>query len=73
VAHARQTAEALFGPDDGHLPQPTPPLRYRNGSTVDENNSAEVQTFRRFLAEKRSAPASRAALQTYYRQRIAVH
>jgi hypothetical protein len=72
VAGARQTAEELFGPDDGHPPQPAPPLRYGDGSPVDENNSAEVQTFRRFLAEKQAAPASRAALQAYYRQRVAV-
>jgi len=73
VAHARQTAEELFGPNGDHPPQPASPLRYRNGSTVDENNSAEVQTFRRFLAEKQSPPASRAALQAYYRQHVAVH
>jgi hypothetical protein len=73
VAHARQTAEALFGPDNGRAPQPAPPLQYGDGSPVDEDNSAEVQTFRRFLAEKQAAPASRAALQTYYRQRVTVH
>lgn len=68
-ARARQTAEELFGPDNGHAPS----LKYGDGSPVDENNSAEVQTFRRFLAEKEVAPASRAALQTYYRQRVTVH
>lgn len=68
-ARARQTAEELFGPDNDHAPS----LKYGDGSPVDENNSAEVQTFRRFLAEKQAAPASRAALQTYYRQRVTVH
>jgi hypothetical protein len=72
-AHARQTAEALYGPDNGRAPQPAPPLKYGDGSPVDEDNNAEVQTFRRFLAEKKAAPASRAALQAYYRQRVAVH
>ena len=73
AARARQTAEELFGPDNGRPPQTTPPLQYGDGSAVDQGNSAEVQTFRRFLAEKRTAPASRAALQAYYRQRAAVH
>jgi hypothetical protein len=73
VARARQTAEELFGPDNGHPPPPTSLLQYGDGSAVDQGNSAEVQTFRRFLAEKRTAPASRAALQAYYRQRTVVH
>jgi hypothetical protein len=69
-ARARRTAEALFGPDNGDA---SPSLRYGDGSPVDETNSAELQTFRRFLAEEQTAPASRAALQTYYRQNAAVH
>ena len=69
LRRARQTAEELFGPDNGHAPS----LKYGDGSSVDENNSAEIQTFRRFLAEKQAPPASRAALQAYYRQRTAVH
>jgi hypothetical protein len=73
MARARQTAEELFGPDDGHPPQPAPPLRYGDGAPVDGNNSAEVQTFHRFVAEKQTPPASRAALQAYYRKRAAVH
>jgi hypothetical protein len=74
LVRARQTAEELFGPDDGQPPQPAPPpWQYGDGSPVDENNSAEVQTFRRFLAEKQSTPASRAALQAYYRKTVAVH
>lgn len=68
-AHARQTAEEMFGPDNGHARS----LRYGDGLPVDENNSTEIQTFRRFLAEKQAPPASRAALQAYYRRRAAVH
>jgi hypothetical protein len=68
-ARARQTAEELFGPDNGHVPS----LKYADGATVDKTNGAEVQTFRRFLAEKQTAPASRAALQAYYRKRAAAH
>jgi hypothetical protein len=58
------TAEAVYGPGD---------LHYGDGSTVNEGNSIELQTFRRFMAEKQTRPASRAALQVYYRQRVAVH
>jgi hypothetical protein len=35
---------------------------------VASGNAAEAQTFRRYLAEKNEAPASRSALQAYYRQ-----
>ncbi|NLF65044.1 MAG: hypothetical protein GX579_10650 [Chloroflexi bacterium] len=73
VELARQTAEELFAPGNGHAPQPAPPLRYADGAPVDETNSAEIQTFRQFLAEKQTAPASRAALQSYYRRHAAVH
>lgn len=73
VARARRTSEALFGPDEGHPPQPASSLQYGDGTAVDRANSAEVQTFRQFLAEKRTAPMSRAILQAYYRQRTAVH
>jgi hypothetical protein len=69
-ARARRTAEELFGPDNGDA---SPSLRYGDGSSVDEKNNAEIQTFRRFLAEEQTAPASRAALQAYYRQNAAVH
>lgn len=68
-ARARQNAEELFGPDNGHAPS----LTYGDGSPVDENNSAEIQTFRRFLVEKQALPASRATLQAYYRQGATVH
>lgn len=73
VARAQKTAEELFGPDNGHSPQPAAALRYQDGSAIDENNGAEVQTFRRFVDEKQVAPASRAALQAYYRQHAALH
>jgi hypothetical protein len=73
VARARQTAEELFGPDNGNPPQPASSLQYGDGSAVDQGNSAEVQTFRHFLAEKRTAPASRGDLQAYYRQLTSVH
>lgn len=73
VARARKTAEELFGPENGHPPQPVSPLRYQDGSPVDEANSAEVRTFHRFVADKQTPPASRTALQAYYRQRVAVH
>ena len=73
VTRARQTAEELFGPVNGQPPQPAPALRYRDGSPVDEDNSAEVQTFRRYVDEKQATPASRAVLQDYYRERAAVH
>lgn len=73
VARARQTAEELFGPDNDHPPQPASLLQYGDGSAVDQDNRAEVQTFRRFLAEKQAVPPSRVALQAYYRQRAVVH
>lgn len=71
VARARQTAAELFAPANGRMPRSAPPLRYGDGAAVDLTNAAEVETFRQFLAEKRVAPASRSALQAYYRQRRA--
>jgi len=47
-------------------------LQYGNGSLVDGENVTEVQTFRRYLAEKQSAPASKTALLGFYRQRAQV-
>jgi len=58
------TAEAIYGPGD---------LRYGDGSAVNEDNSMELQTFRRFMAEKQTRPASRPALQAYYRQHAALN
>jgi hypothetical protein len=69
-ARARRTAEELFGPDNGDA---STSLRYGDGSPVEEKNSSEIQTFHQFVAEKQTPPASRAALQAYYRQRSAVH
>ncbi len=71
VAYARQTAAALFAPANGRSLRSAPPLQYGDGAAVDLTNAAEVETFRQFLAEKRVAPASRSALQAYYRQRRA--
>jgi len=39
------------------------------GTLVDGKNLTEVQTYRQFLAEKQSAPASKTALLDFYRQR----
>ncbi|MCC6606232.1 MAG: hypothetical protein IT327_23700 [Anaerolineae bacterium] len=46
------------------------PLQYGNGTLVDGKNITEVQTFRRYKAEKQAAPASKADLLDYYRERI---
>ena len=46
------------------------PLQYGNGTLVDGKNLTEVQTYRQYLAEKQSAPASKPALLDFYRQRI---
>ena len=75
VARARQTAEELFGSESGteHLSKPRFSLRYGNGAQVDASNSVEVQTFRRFVDEKRTVPASRSALQAFYRQHSVAH
>jgi hypothetical protein len=35
-------------------------------------NLTEVQTFRQYVAEKKIAPASKAALLNYYRQRASL-
>jgi hypothetical protein len=73
---AEAIAQALYGPAEA---PPTPPvaappadaddrpLRYGDGTTVNPENVAETQTFRRFVAEKQMPPASRSALQAYYR------
>ncbi len=57
------TAEAIYGPGG---------LRYGDGTAVDAGNLAEVQAFQRFAAEKKEAPTSRAILQVYYREHVAV-
>jgi hypothetical protein len=70
---AETIAQAIYGPDER---SPTPPavtedgapLRYGDGAAVDANNVAEAETFRRYVAEKNTPPASKSALQAYYRQ-----
>lgn len=46
-----------------------PLLKYSNGLAVDGANLTEVQTFRQYVAERKTVPASKAALLDYYRQR----
>jgi len=41
---------------------------YGDGQPVKAENVIEVQTFERFVVERKSPPASRAALLAYYRQ-----
>lgn len=48
------------------------PLQYGNETLVDGKNLTEVQTYRQYLAEKQSAPASKTALLDFYRQRMQV-
>ena len=45
-----------------------PFLVYGDGQPVKAENVTEVQTFERFVVERKSPPASRAALLDYYRQ-----
>lgn len=59
AARVQATAQALYGDDV---------LRYGDGTLVDTSKSAEVDTFRRYVAQHRQPPASRAALQAFYRQ-----
>ena len=44
------------------------PLQYGNGTLVDGKNLMEVQTYRQYVAEKQSAPASKTALLEFYWQ-----
>ncbi len=44
------------------------PLHYGCGEMVDGKNLTEVQTFQRYLTEKRSAPESKTVLLDFYRQ-----
>ena len=48
------------------------PLQYGNGALIDGKNLTEVQTYRQYLAEKQSVPASNPALLDFYRQRAQV-
>jgi hypothetical protein len=47
-------------------------LKYGDGLTVDGTNLTEAQTFRQYVAEKKTAPESKAVLLDYYRQRAQV-
>jgi hypothetical protein len=75
---AETIAQALYGPDEAPSGTPTPVqlpdagdrrLVYGDGAVVDAENAPETQTFRRYLAEKKAAPASKSALQAYYLER----
>lgn len=81
--HPQQTAVANGRPvtrkGNGKASSPTngsmvgkQPLKYGNGTVVDGENLTEVQTYRQYLAEKQSAPASKTALLDFYRQRTQV-
>jgi hypothetical protein len=50
-----------------HSPRPSA-FEYGDGQPVKVENVTEVQTFERFVAERQSPLASRAALLDYYRQ-----
>jgi hypothetical protein len=72
---AEAIAQALYSPTEAPPTPPTspvneddPPLRYGDGAAVETGNAVETQTFRRFVAEHKTAPASKSALQAYYRQ-----
>ncbi|MCA9872127.1 MAG: hypothetical protein KC441_00670 [Anaerolineales bacterium] len=45
-------------------------LKYGDGSMVDGQNLTEVQTFQRYVAEKKAAPESKAVLLDYYQQQV---
>lgn len=44
-------------------------LKYGDGHMVDWQNLTEVQTFQRYVTEKKTAPKTKAVLLDYYRQR----
>ncbi|MBK7916806.1 MAG: hypothetical protein IPJ94_11215 [Chloroflexi bacterium] len=48
-----------------------PSLVYGDGQPVKAENVTEVQACERFVVERKSPPASRAALLDYYRQAAA--
>jgi hypothetical protein len=45
-------------------------LVYGDGTAVDPGNQKEAATYRRYLAAKQAAPASKAALLAYYREAV---
>ena len=48
------------------------PMQYGSGEMVDGKNLTEVQTFQRYVVEKKTAPESKTVLLDYYRQRVQV-
>jgi len=79
VANGRPVTRKSNGQANGKAASPTngstavkQPLQYGNGTLVDGKNLTEVQTYRQYLAEKQSAPASKTALLDFYRQRTPV-
>jgi hypothetical protein len=64
----KASGAAAAKPANGN-PAAQQPLQYGNGALVDGKNITEVQTFQRYKAEKRAAPASKADLLDYYRER----
>ena len=75
VANGRPVTRKSNHQANGKAASPTndstavkPPLQYGNGTLVDGKNLMEVQTYRQYLAEKQSAPASKTALLDFYRQ-----
>ena len=48
------------------------PLQYGCGEMVDGKNLTEVQTFQRYVVERKTAPESKTVLLDYYRQEIQV-
>lgn len=46
------------------------PMQYGSGEMVDRKNLTEVQTFQRYVVEKKTAPESKTVLLDYYRHRI---
>jgi len=62
-----EPAQATPPPEGGQAGQ-WPSLVYGDGQPVKVENVTEVQTYERFVAERKTPPASRAALLDYYRQ-----
>ena len=67
-APVKQTSSQPVNP--GTAVAGTQQLEYGDGSTVDGQNLTEVQTFQRYLTEKKAAPESKVALLDYYRERV---
>jgi hypothetical protein len=75
---AETIAQALYGPDEAPSGPTTPAqlldvddrrLVYGDGAAVDAENAKEKETFRRYLTQHKTAPASKSALQAYYLER----